>query len=144
MNNLNNTQPSILLDTESVTRTLPWNAISTWLAILAALVFLAIGLRAFLAPAGAASFFGLPVPDANGLSFVRVFGARNIGISLLALTLIILDIRMGLAALFLAAGIIAGLDAWIVTSNAGISHAIKHFAYLIGLITFGLWFILRR
>ena len=144
MNNLNNLQLSILSDSASRARTLPWSAVSTWIAILAALVFLALGMRALLAPAGAASSFGLTVPDANGLSFVRVFGARNIGISLLALTLIVLDIRIGLAVLFLAAGVIAGLDAWIVTSNAGISYAIKHFIYVIGLFTFGLWFTLHR
>jgi len=144
MNNLNNVQLSILSDSASRARALPWSAVSTWIAILAALVFLALGMRALLAPAGAASFFGLPVPDANGLSFVQVFGARNIGLSLLALTLIILDIRMGLAVLFLAAGVIAGLDAWIVTSNAGIPYAIKHFIYVIGLFTFGIWFILHR
>lgn len=141
MNTLNNTQLSSLLASASTARTLPWSAFSTWLAVLAALVFLALGLRALLTPVRAASSFGLFVPDANGLSFVQVFGARNIGLSFLALALIILDIRLGLAVLFLAAGVIAGLDAWIVTSNAGVSRALKHFAYVAGLIGFAFWFI---
>lgn len=141
MNNLNHVQLAIVSDSASTARALPWNAISTWLAILATLVFLALGLRALLAPAGAASSFGLAVPDANGLSFVQVFGARNIGLSLLALTLIILDIQIGLAVLFLAAAVIAGLDAWIVTSNSGVSRALKHFAYIFVLLAFGLWLL---
>ena len=138
MNNLRQAQLSI---SETATRTLPWNAVSTWIAIIAALVFLVLGLRALLAPVGAASFFGLPVPDVKGLAFVRAFGARNIGLSLLALALIVLDLRMGLAVLFLAAGTISGLDAWIVTSNAGIVYAIKHFVYLVGMIAFGIWLL---
>jgi Domain of unknown function (DUF4267) len=141
MNTPNNIALSILSDSASTARTLPWSAVSTWLAILAAVVFLALGVRALLAPAGAAAFFGLPISDANGLSFVRVFGARNIGLSLLALVLIILDIRIGLAGLFLAAGVIAGLDAWIVTSNVGIKRAIKHFGYFVVLIVFGVWLL---
>lgn len=135
------TQLSILSNAETATRTLPWNTVTTWLAMIVAIVFLALGLRALLAPTGAASFFGLQVPDEKGLSFVRAFGARNIGLSLLALAMIILDIRIGLGALFLAIGLIAGLDAWIVTSNAGLKKALKHFGYLIGLITFGRWLL---
>jgi hypothetical protein len=141
MNTLINIQLSILSASASAARTLPWSAVSTWLAILASLVFLALGMRALLTPAGAASSFGLPVPDASGLSFVRVFGARNIGLSLLALALIVLDIRIGLGVLFLAAGVIAGLDAWIVTSDAGVARALKHLAYIAGLIALGLWLV---
>jgi len=130
--------------TDAAARTLPLNAASTWIAGIAALFFLGIGLRAVLAPAGAAAFFGLPVPGADGLAFVRVFGARNVGLSLLALTLLVLDVRLGLAALFLAAAVIAGLDAWIVTTHAGAAHALKHFAYVAGLAGFGLFLALGR
>jgi hypothetical protein len=116
--------------------------VSTWIAGLAALAFLGIGLRAVLAPAGAAAFFGLPVPAAEGLPFVQVFGARNVGLSLLALTLLVLDVRLGVAAVFLAAALIAGLDAWIVTTHAGVARALKHLAYVAGLAGFG--FLARR
>ena len=40
------------------------------------------------------------VESADGLAFVRAFGARNIGLSLLALALLALDMRLGLAVLF--------------------------------------------
>jgi len=124
--------------TNSAARALPLDAVATWIAGLAALAFLGIGLRAVLAPAGAAAFFGLPVPAAEGLPFVQVFGARNVGLSLLALALLVLDVRLELAAVFLAAALIAGLDAWIVTTHAGVAHAVKHFAYVVGLAGFGL------
>lgn len=125
--------------TTPAARTLPLDAVSTWIAGLAALAFLGIGLRAVLAPAGAAAFFGLPVPAAEGLPFVQVFGARNVGLSLLALTLLVLDVRLGVAAVFLAAALIAGLDAWIVTTHAGVARALKHLAYVAGLAGFGLF-----
>ena len=41
--------------TTPAARTLPLDAVSTWIAGLAALAFLGIGLRAVLAPAGAAA-----------------------------------------------------------------------------------------
>ena len=128
--------------TDPAVRALPLSAVSTWIAGLAALAFLGIGLRAVLAPAGAAASFGLPVPLPEGLAFVQVFGARNVGLSLLALALLVLDVRLGLAAVFLAAALIAGLDAWIVTIHAGVAQAIKHFAYVGSLSGFGL-FLLR-
>ena len=128
--------------TDPAVRALPLSAVSTWIAGLAALAFLGIGLRAVLAPAGAAASFGLPVPLPEDLAFVQVFGARNVGLSLLALALLVLDVRLGLAAVFLAAALIAGLDAWIVTTYAGVAQSIKHFAYAGTLSCFGL-FLLR-
>ena len=102
---------------------------------LAALAFLGIGLRAVLAPAGAAAFFGLPVPAAEGLPLrAGVRRSRNVGLSVLALTLLgpgRPPRRRG--AVFLAAALIAGLDAWIVTTHAGWRRALKHLAYVAGL-----------
>ena len=123
-------------------RALPLTAVSTWIAGLAALAFFAIGLRAVLTPTGAAASFGLPVPSPEGLAFVQAFGARNVGLSLLALALLVLDVRVGVAGVFLAAALIAGLDAWVVTTYAGVTHATKYFAYVVGLTGFGL-FLLR-
>jgi len=125
-------------------RTLPLDAPSTWIAALAAVIFLGLGLRALLAPAGAAAFFGLPLAGTDGLAFVRVFGARNIGLSLVALALIALDLRLGLAAVFLAAALIAGLDFSIVAGEAGALRAAKHLGYVAALAAFGFWFALRR
>ena len=125
-------------------RMLPLNTAATWIAALAALIFLALGVRALLAPAGAAAFFGLPVESADGLAFVRAFGARNIGLSLLALTLLALDMRLGLAALFFAAAVIAGLDFSIVATYVGALPALKHLGYVAALSGFGLWLARAR
>ncbi len=130
--------------THSVARALPFNAASTWVAAFAALVFLGLGLRALLEPAGAAAFFGVPLSGGDGLAFVRVFGARNVGLSVVALALILLDARLGLAALFFAAALIAGLDFSIVASQAGAPRAAKHLVYVAGLASFGFWFARSR
>src|SRR5690242_12244535 len=100
-------------------RILPLNGASTWVAGLAAAIFFALGLRALLAPAGAAISFGVPVESSDGLAFVQAFGARNIGLSLVALALIALDMRRGLAVVFFAAALIAALDFSIVAAHAG-------------------------
>ena len=132
------------MPTDDAVRLLPLHAASTWIAAFAALVFLALGLRALLAPAGAAAFFGLPVTSPDGLAFVQVFGARNIGLSLVALALIALDLRLGLVAVFFAAALIAGLDFAVVATHAGPLRAAKHLGYVAALAAFGLWFALRR
>jgi len=120
-------------------RSLPSNAASTWIAVLAALVFLGLGLRALLAPTGAATSFGVPLASGDGLAFVRASGARNIGLSLVALALIVLDVRRGLAAVFCAAALIAALDFSIVATHIGALGAVKHLGYLVGLAGFACW-----
>ena len=130
--------------TNVTVRTLPLNAASTWIAMVAALVFLALGLRALVAPVGAAAFFGVPVEEGPGLIFVQVFGARNVGLSVVALALIALDLRRGLAAVFLAAALIAGLDFSIVATHQDALKATKHLGYVVGLIALGFWFARQR
>ena len=125
-------------------RSLPSNAASTWIAALAALAFLGLGLRALLAPTAAAASFGVPLASGDGLAFVRAFGARNIGLSLVALALIALDKRRGLAAVFCAAALIAALDFSIVATRAGALPAAKHLVYVVALSGFGFWFAARR
>lgn len=119
-------------------------SVTTWIALLASLAFLALGLRALLAPAGAAASFGLPLSGGEGLAFVQAFGARNVGLGLVGMALIALDGRRALAVLFLAAAVIAGLDFWIVASQVGPERALKHIAYVAGLAGFGLWLLLGR
>lgn len=120
-------------------RLLPWNAASTWIAAVATVVFFGLGMRAFLDPAGASSFFGIPVTDPSGLAFVQVYGARNMGLSLVALALLVLDVRRGVAAVFLAAALIAGLDFTVVATQSGALRAAKHLGYFFGLSGFGFW-----
>lgn len=129
--------------TNSAVRALPFNAASTWVAVAAAVIFLSLGLRALLAPSGAAVFFGVPLDGGDGLAFVQVFGSRNIGLSLVALALIFLDARLELAAVFFAAALIAGLDFSVVASHTGAPRAAKHLGYALGLAAFGLWFARR-
>jgi hypothetical protein len=130
--------------TNATVRTMPLNAASTWLAALAAMGFMALGLRALVAPATAAASFGVPVDGAAGLAFVQAFGARNVGLSVVALTLIVLDLRLGLAALFFAAALIAGVDFSIVATHQSVLKAAKHVGYVVGLVAFGVWFVRRR
>jgi hypothetical protein len=108
-------------------------------ALLAAVLFGAIGLRCLVAPNGGARFFGVPVIDLGGESFVRAMGARNLGLALTAAALIATGIRAGLASLIAAAAIMAALDAVIVLRAAGLSKAAKHFAYVPVFTAFSLW-----
>jgi hypothetical protein len=124
----------------SVTRDLPYTAVTTWILMLAACAFLVIGLRALLAPSAAAAFYGLPpAQNLDGRAFVRAFGARNIGLSLLALGLVFLDARRGIAVVLGAAALIALIDAWIVVTHADLIRAAKHVGYVVALGGFAIW-----
>ncbi len=111
-------------------RSLPVRSPMTIVLLLASLAFLGLGLRTFFLPASAAAFYGAPTESAEALVFVKAYGARNIGISLLALTLIYLDAGMGVGALLAAAALIAGLDAAIMLGHAGFGGALKHLIYV--------------
>lgn len=105
----------------------------TWILAFVCVAFLALGFRTLLFPASAAAFYGVPLAGSDGLAFVQAYGARNIAISLLAITLLIMDARLAIAALLGLAAMIAAFDFWIVSSHAGFNPAIKHLAYIVAL-----------
>lgn len=113
-------------------------------AVLAAILFGAIGLRCLLAPGGGARFFGVPVVESGGETFVRAMGARNLGLALTAAALIALGQRAGLASLMVAAAVMALLDAVIVLRAAGLAKAAKHFAYSPAFAAFAVWIAIGR
>jgi hypothetical protein len=108
------------MTSSSAIRELPWVSPLVWIALLASVALLGIGIRAVLAPASAASGFGIPLSEGSGLAFVQAFGARNIGLSLFALLAIILDERRSVGVLFLCAAAIAAIDALILGQHLGI------------------------
>ena len=112
-------------------RDLAWRSPLTITLILAAIAFLGLGARTFFLPEVAAAFFGAPATAPEALVFVKAYGARNIAIALLALTLIRLDLRVPLAALLALAALTAALDASAMFGFSGLPGAAKHLAYLV-------------
>ncbi len=58
------------------------------LPILVALVLIAIGTVALVAPAQAAEMYGVPLTDRSGLAYVRGCGARDLALGVLTLALL--------------------------------------------------------
>lgn len=111
-----------------------------WSALALSIVFLGLGLRTLLMPVSASAYYGLPLGAAEtGLAFVQAYGARNVGLSLVAAALLAMNLRRGFAAVLLGATLIAGLDVLIVSSWAGLAEAAKHFAYVAVLAGAGAW-----
>jgi hypothetical protein len=106
------------------TRQLPWKGPLAWAVALVALALLAIGVRAMWMPSVAAAGFGVPLSGGEGLIYVQAFGARNIGLSLFALTMVALDQRLSLGVLFVCAALIATLDGLIVATHLGFGPGI--------------------
>jgi hypothetical protein len=128
-------------------RPLSLGAPVTWVAVFAALAFLALGVRGLVDPKGAARSFGIPLNTVEGVpqraDFMRSTGARNIGLALLALALIVMDAQRALAALVFSAATISALDLVIVARAAGPGAAIKHSLYVIALAALGMWLWVR-
>jgi len=60
----------------------PWAAIGFWLAVAIAALQAVNAVRAFVAPAGFASYLGLPLTDPQDQGFVLVYGLRAAFIAL--------------------------------------------------------------
>lgn len=115
----------------------PIVAAQFWTVAIAGVGFLSLGLTGLVAPRIAGALFGA---EPNGaLAFVRAMGARNIGISLLALILLALDQRLSLVALSASAALIALLDFWIVSRATNFTKAIKHLCYTVALTALAVW-----
>ncbi len=111
-------------------RALAWASPLTILLLLLVLAFLLLGLRGLLAPGAAAASLGVLVADPGDLALMQAVGARNIGLALLGLALVVQDSRAAMGWLLLAGAAIAGLDFWVVASATGVSAAMKHLAYV--------------
>jgi hypothetical protein len=114
-------------------RNLAWRSPLTIILVLAAVAFLGLGLRAFLIPEAASAFFGAPAIAPEALVFVKAYGARNMALALLALTLVWMDLRAPVAALLALAALVAALDASAMFGFSGLPGAAKHLAYVAGL-----------
>ena len=109
------------------------------LAVLASLSFMRAGVMEIVAPAGWDATFGVPLKGADGLAFVQAVGARNIGISLIAILGAIAGNRGVVFLTFAAIAIIAACDFYIVRS-AGLTTAyIKHGTFVVVLTLSAIW-----
>lgn len=124
-------------------RALPWRHPLTWTAVAAAALFFGLGLRAVLAPVAASGTFGVPLEGGDGLAYVQAFGARNMGLALTGLLLVVLDQRRAFAGLLAAAALVAAVDATAVGQHAGLAAAAKHLGYVAALGGFAAWVGLR-
>jgi hypothetical protein len=117
-------------------RALPWRAPVTITALLAVAVFLALGLRGLLLPQAAVATLGVQVADARDLVLMQTTGARNVGLSLLGLALVLTDARRGFGLLLAAAALIACLDFTVIRAASGLAEAARHLVYVIFLAGF--------
>lgn len=104
---------------------------ATWLAAAAGVAILALGLRAFLDPVAASTAFGLPMHTDTETTFVRIYGARNAFLGVVALSFIGLGMGRPLAVLFTLATVLPLLDAAVIVSRIGLGHElVRHGAIL--------------
>lgn len=103
-----------------------------WLAAVASVAILLLGMRAFLDPVAASAGFGLPMHSDAETAFVRVYGARNAFLGAVALTFVTLGMIRSLALLFTLATVLPLLDAVVIVSRIGLGHElVRHAAILL-------------
>ena len=115
---------------------------AAWLAGIASVAILLLGVRAFLDPVSASAGFGLPMHTDSEITFVRVYGARNAFLGAVALSFLVLRMIRPLALLFTLATLLPLLDALVIVSRLGLSHElVRHAAILVVLIvaSISLW-----
>jgi len=113
-----------------------------WVAGFVSVVFVLLGVRAFLDPVAASASFGLPMHTAAETSFVRVYGARNALLGAVALVFAARGMTRSLVLLFTLATALPLLDAAVIVSRLGMARElVRHGAILLVLvgITVALW-----
>ena len=109
---------------------------AVWLAGIVSVVIVLLGVRAFLDPIAASASFGLPMHTDAETSFVRVYGARNALLGVLALVLAARGMIRPLILLFTLATVLPLLDAAVIVSHIGLGHElVRHAAILLVLVT---------
>jgi len=93
-----------------------------WVAGLVSIVIALLGLRAFFDPIAASASFGLPMHTDAETSFVRVYGARNALLGVLAVVLAARGMIRPLVLLFTLATVLPLLDAAVIVSHIGFGH----------------------
>jgi Domain of unknown function (DUF4267) len=108
---------------------------AVWLATIASAAILLLGIRAFLDPVSASAGFGLPMHTESETTFVRVYGARNALLGVVALRLLWLHMAKPVALLFTLATVLPLLDAWVIVSRVGVSgELVRHAVILLVLV----------
>jgi hypothetical protein len=121
----------------STIRSLPFGSMQFVVVALVSAAFLGLGITGVIAPRVTGALFG--ADPGGSFAFVQAVGARNTGLSLLAIALLVLDQRLALVALLAAAAIVAALDLWIVSTATSFVHAIKHLGYTLAMATLAGW-----
>lgn len=124
-------------------RALPWRSPVTITALLAVAAFLFLGLRGLVVPQAAVASLGVAIADPRDLALMQTTGARNIGMSLLGLALVVTDARRAFGLLLAAAALIACLDFAVIRAASSLAEAAKHLGYVAFLAIFA-GIVLRR
>ena len=115
---------------------------AAWLAGLASVAILLLGVRAFLDPVAASVGFGLPMHTDTETTFVQIYGARNAFLGAVALTFIVFRMVRPLALLFTLATVLPLLDAVVIVSRIGVGHELLRHAtilFVLAIVSLSLW-----
>ena len=119
-----------------------WRSPSIWLAVLASIAILLLGIRAFIDPVAGSLGFGLPMSSSNETTFVQIYGARNAMLGALALTFVLARMLRPAALIYLFALALPLLDVWVMISRKGVGPEIVRHAVIfagIAVVAFLLW-----
>ena len=115
---------------------------AAWLAAVASVAILLVGVRAFFDPVSASVGFGLPMHTENETAFVRIYGARNAFLGAVALTFLVFRMVQPLTLLFALATVLPLLDAVVIVSRVGVgSELFRHVAilFVLAIVSLSLW-----
>jgi Domain of unknown function (DUF4267) len=98
---------------------------ATWLAAVASVAILLLGVRAFVDPVSASVGFGLPMHTDSETTFVKIYGARNAFLGALALAFLLFRMARPLSLFFALATVLPLLDAVVIVSRIGVGAELR-------------------
>ncbi len=124
-----------------------WRAPGVVIALICAIAFVALGLRAILIPAVTSAGFGLPAQEAASQVWVMVYGSRTLLLGVFALALLIRRQLIAVALLFSLGALMPIFDMAVLWRFGDLSaFVMRHstFILVLGIVAALLWRDVRR
>jgi hypothetical protein len=111
-----------------------WRSPTAWLAIVASVAIVLLGLRAIIDPVAASAGFGLPMQTATETTFVQIYGSRNALLGAISLLLAALGLWRAVAVTFSCACALPLFDAALIVSHHGVGAVLVRHGVILAIL----------
>lgn len=121
---------------------LSWTSPTSWLALVAALACLWLGMQSLARPAASITRLKMTMGHYSPLVYVQYYGARNVSLSLAALVFLALGMKLPLAVIAYCAALTCLIDVMILLPLASPTLCIRRASHAAVFVIFGTWMMI--